>query len=120
MFPSASACRTASPADAAPDCSAADHPPPGTRSPIRGCALRLSTISSQVNPSNAAFTASCRAAGSRYGRPSAIIPANDPDAQHASTSRLAASGEVALKAASVAACGSVLTMRTSNQPVPRT
>jgi hypothetical protein len=80
----------------------------------------LSAISSQVNAWNAAFTASCKAAGFRYGRPPAIILANDPDAQHASTSRSAASDEAALKAASVEACGSVLTMRTSNQPVLRT
>jgi hypothetical protein len=80
----------------------------------------LSTISSQVNAPNAAFTASCKAARSRYGRAPTIILANDPDAQHASTSRSAASDEAALKAASVAACGPVLTMRTSNQPVLRT
>ena len=65
----------------------------------------LSTISSQLNASNAAITASCKAAGSGYGRPPAIRRANDRDAQHASTSRSAASGEAALNAASVAACG---------------
>ena len=79
-----------------------------------------STISSQLNAVNVAFTASRRAAGSRYGRPPAIAAANDADAQHASTSRSAASGGAALKAASVEVSGSVLIMRTSNQPVPRT
>jgi hypothetical protein len=50
----------------------------------------LSTISSQFNVVKAAFTASRRAAGSGYGRPPAIIVANDADAQHASTPRSAA------------------------------
>jgi hypothetical protein len=79
-----------------------------------------STMSSQVNAPKAASTASCKAAGSRYGRPPTIILANDPDAQQASTSRSAASDEAALKAASVEARGSALTMRTSNQRVLRT
>jgi len=79
----------------------------------------LSTISSQLNVVKAAFTASRRAAGSGYGRPPAIIVANDADAQHASTPRSAASGGAALNAASVETCGSVLTTRTSNQPVLR-
>ena len=80
----------------------------------------LSTISSQFNAVKAAFTASQRAAGSGYGRPPARIVANDADAQQASTPRSAASGGAALNAARVEACGSVLTTRTSNQPVLRT
>jgi hypothetical protein len=77
----------------------------------------LSTISPQLNAVKAVFTACQRAAGSGYGRPRAIIVANDADAQHSSTPRSAASGGAALNAASVEACGSVLTTRTSNQPV---
>jgi len=79
----------------------------------------LSTISSQLNVVKAAFTASRRAAGSGYGRPPTIIVASDADAQHASTPRSAASGGAALNAASGQTCGSVLTTRTSNQPVLR-
>jgi hypothetical protein len=86
---------------------------------MRGCAFKLSAISSQLNNLKAEFTASCRAAGSGYGRPPVIVRANDPDAQHASMSRSASSGEAALNAASVEACGPGL-MRTSNQPVRRT
>ncbi len=86
---------------------------------MRGCASKLSTISPQLNVLKAEFTASRRAAGSGYGRPSVIVQANDPDAQHASMSRSDSSGEAALNAASVKACGPGL-MRTSNQPVPRT
>jgi len=80
----------------------------------------LSMISSQLSVAKAAFTVSRRAAGSGYGRPSAIIAASGADAQQASTSRSAASGRAALNAVSVEACGSVLTTRPSNQPVPRT
>jgi hypothetical protein len=86
---------------------------------MRGCASRLSVISSQLNALKAEFTASCRAVASGYGRLPAIARANDPDAQHASMSRSASSDEAALNAASVEACGPGL-MRTSNQPVPRT
>ena len=52
-------------AAAAPDCSAADIPVRTARSPIRGCSLMASTISSQFKASNAASTAASSAAGSR-------------------------------------------------------
>ena len=80
----------------------------------------LSTISSQLKALNAASTAARTSAASRYGRPSAISFANDAEAQHASTSRSAACGDAALKAASVDPGGLGFAMRASNQPAART
>jgi len=105
-------------AEAAPDCSAADHPPLRTRSPMRGCAFIASAMSSQRKVPNAAFTAARRASGPGYGRPPAMAWANALDSQHASTSRSAASGEAALNAASVEACGPGLTMRSIQSAGP--
>ena len=73
--------------------------------------LTASMRSSQLNALKTASTAVRRAVGPGYGRPSVIALANDPDAQHPSRSRSAASGEAALKAASVDSWRSGLTMR---------